>query len=84
VIVVAQNYLGSINHALLTAGLEIERRSRLGLDLQRRGAHNEGDVVRWSGLARLGHIPFSNAHRRRVRAAAGRAPHGPLAAALKT
>ncbi|GEP88923.1 dethiobiotin synthetase [Chitinophaga terrae (ex Kim and Jung 2007)] len=57
-IVVAQNYLGSINHALLTAGM-----------LRRLGIHvlgwvftgdyhsNEDDVVKWSGYPKIGRIP---------------------------
>ncbi|SHM96268.1 dethiobiotin synthetase [Chitinophaga jiangningensis] len=58
VIIAAQNYLGSINHAMLTARL-----------LQHTGVpvigwifggdwhSNEEDIIRWSGIPRIGRIP---------------------------
>ena len=58
VIIVAQNYLGSINHSLLTARvLQANDIPVLGWIFN--GAHhsNEEDVVRWSGYPKLGHIP---------------------------
>jgi len=58
VIVVAQNYLGSISHSLLTARvLQQTDIPVLGWIFSGAGHSNEADVVRWSGWPLLGHIP---------------------------
>lgn len=59
-IVVAQNYLGSINHALLTAGML----KHLGIPVLGwvfTGDYhtNEDDIVKWSGYPKIGRIPWS-------------------------
>lgn len=58
VIVVAQNYLGSINHSLLTARvLQHNQVPVLGWIFNGDHHSNEEDVIRWSGWPRLGRIP---------------------------
>lgn len=57
VIIVAQNYLGSINHALLTA--KVLRHSGipvLGWIFSGEYHTNEDEVVKWSGYRKLGRI----------------------------
>ena len=61
VILVSRNYLGSINHSLLTAkmckqeGLEVA-----GWVFNDQYENYEQDIVRWSGLPLLGSIPFTH------------------------
>ncbi|HEY0272493.1 MAG TPA: dethiobiotin synthase [Chitinophaga sp.] len=60
VIIVAQNYLGSINHALLTAELLRQKGAPvLGWIFNGPEHSNEADIVRWSGYPLLGRIPFT-------------------------
>jgi dethiobiotin synthetase len=60
VIIVAQNYLGSINHSLLTARvLQANNIPVLGWIFNGDHHTNEEDVVRWSGYPKLGHIPHA-------------------------
>lgn len=61
VIIVAQNYLGSINHSLLTAEiLRSKGAPVLGWIFNGPYHPNESDIVRWSGYPLLGRIPFAN------------------------
>lgn len=60
VIIVAQNYLGSINHSLLTA--KVLRHSGipvLGWIFSGEYHTNEDEVVKWSGYSKLGRIPWA-------------------------
>jgi dethiobiotin synthetase len=60
VIIVAQNYLGSINHSLLTA--KVLRHSGipvLGWIFSGEYHTNEDEVVKWSGYPKLGRIPWA-------------------------
>ncbi|CAL1518053.1 dethiobiotin synthase [Chitinophaga sp. MM2321] len=58
VIIVAQNYLGSINHAMLTAKvLKHTGVSVIGWIFGGDEHSNEDDVVRWSGFPKIGRIP---------------------------
>ncbi|PSL43782.1 dethiobiotin synthetase [Chitinophaga niastensis] len=58
VIIVATNYLGSINHALLTARvLQHTGVPVIGWIFGGDYHSNEDDVVRWSGYPKIGHIP---------------------------
>ncbi|MCW3465380.1 dethiobiotin synthase [Chitinophaga nivalis] len=61
VIIVAQNYLGSINHALLTARvLQQERIPVAGWVFGGDWHSNEEEVVQWSGYPKIGRIPLTN------------------------
>ncbi|MCK7555308.1 dethiobiotin synthase [Chitinophaga sedimenti] len=58
VIIVSQNYLGSINHSLLTAmALQQARIPVLGWIFNGDAHTNEDDIIRWSRIPRLGRIP---------------------------
>jgi dethiobiotin synthetase len=59
VILVSRNYLGSINHSLLTAEVCRMRGLRVGgwIFNDQYGDYEE-EIVRWSGYPRLGSIPF--------------------------
>lgn len=58
VIIVAGNYLGSINHSLLTASvLKQEKIPVLGWIFSGDTHSNEDEVVAWSGFPKLGRIP---------------------------
>jgi dethiobiotin synthetase len=58
VIIVAQNYLGSINHALLTARvLQHSGIPVMGWIFSGDEHSNEDEVVSWSGFPHLGRIP---------------------------
>jgi len=58
VIIVAQNYLGSINHSLLTARvLQHSGIPVLGWIFSGDYHTNEDEVVQWSGFPKLGRIP---------------------------
>jgi len=60
VVVVAQNYLGSINHALLTARmLQHTGVPVIGWVFSGAEHSNEEDIVRWSGYPKIGHIPLT-------------------------
>ncbi len=60
VIIVAQNYLGSINHALLTAQVLKQRGIPvLGWIFSGEYHSNETEVIGWSGYPLLGRIPHT-------------------------
>lgn len=60
VIIVAQNYLGSINHALLTAEVLRQRAIPvLGWIFSGEYHTNEAEVVKWSGYPLLGRLPHT-------------------------
>ncbi|UYQ95277.1 dethiobiotin synthase [Chitinophaga horti] len=57
VIIVAQNYLGSINHSLLTAmALQQANIPVVGWIFNGDTHTNEADIVRWSHLAHIGRV----------------------------
>jgi dethiobiotin synthetase len=59
VILVSRNYLGSINHSLLTAEVCRGRGLRVGGWIFNDQYMNyEEEIVRWSGYPRLGSVPF--------------------------
>jgi dethiobiotin synthetase len=59
VILVSRNYLGSINHSLLTAEVCRVRGLRVGGWIFNDQYMNyEEEIVRWSGYPRLGSVPF--------------------------
>jgi dethiobiotin synthetase len=61
VIIVARNYLGSINHALLTAQVLRQRGIPvLGWIFSGETHSNEAEVIGWSGYPLLGRIPHTN------------------------
>jgi dethiobiotin synthetase len=61
IVLVSRNYLGSINHSLLTASMA----RSLGLDVagwifnDRFGDYEE-EIARWSGYPILGRMPFTS------------------------
>jgi dethiobiotin synthetase len=60
VILVSRNYLGSINHSLLTAGACRVRGLRVaGWIFNDHYLDYEGEIVKWSGLPSLGSVPFT-------------------------
>ncbi|HEY9261326.1 dethiobiotin synthase [Chitinophaga sp.] len=60
VVIVAQNYLGSINHALLTARmLQHTGVPVIGWVFSGVEHSNEADIVKWSGYPQIGRIPLS-------------------------
>lgn len=61
VILVSRNYLGSINHSLLTAALCKDRGLKVaGWIFNDQYGHYEPDIVRWSGIPAIASIPFSD------------------------
>lgn len=59
VILVSRNYLGSINHSLLTAEACRVRGLRVaGWIFNDQYMDYEGEIVKWSGLPSLGSVPF--------------------------
>lgn len=59
VILVSRNYLGSINHSLLTAEVCRVRGLRVaGWIFNDQFGNYEEEIVRWSGYPRLGSVPF--------------------------
>jgi len=59
VILVSRNYLGSINHSLLTAEVCRGRGLRVGgWIFYDQYMNYEEEIVRWSGYPRLGSVPF--------------------------
>ncbi len=61
VILVSRNYLGSINHSLLTAQLCKARNIEvLGWIFNDQYLQYEQEIVEWSGYPYLGSIPFAN------------------------
>jgi len=62
VILVSRNYLGSINHSLLTAEVCRMRGLRVGGWIFNDQYMNyEEEIVRWSGYPRLGSVPYREA-----------------------
>src|SRR5262249_11181666 len=62
VILVSRNYLGSINHSLLTAEACRVRGLRVaGWGFNDQYGHYDGEIVRWTGLPSLGSVPFAEA-----------------------
>ena len=62
VILVSRNYLGSINHSLLTAEVCRGRGLRVGgWIFNDQYLDYEEEIVRWSGYPRLGSVPFREA-----------------------
>ncbi len=60
VILVSRNYLGSINHSLLTAQAAKARKLNvLGWLFNDHYGDYEKEIVHWSGYPSLGHIPFA-------------------------
>lgn len=60
VILVSRNYLGSINHSLLTAQLCKQRNlDVLGWIFNDTYLNYEDEIVEWSGYPKIGSIPFS-------------------------
>jgi dethiobiotin synthetase len=60
VVVVAQNYLGSINHALMTARLlQHTGVPVIGWVFSGDYHSNEDDIVNWSGYPKIGRIPLA-------------------------
>ena len=61
VILVSKNYLGSINHSLLTASVCKQRNIPvLGWIFNQQFMHYEEDIVRWSGYPLLHSIPLTD------------------------
>ncbi|WP_143306672.1 dethiobiotin synthase [Chitinophaga vietnamensis] len=58
VIIVSQNYLGSINHSMLTARM-LQHTGVPVIGWVFSGAHhsNEEEIVQWSGIPRIGRVP---------------------------
>lgn len=82
VILVSRNYLGSINHSLLTAtvcrahGLKVA-----GWVFNDQYGHYEEEIVRWSGFPAIASVPFySNPDTEFIRAEAGKMRSSLLAA----
>ncbi|MBV8253745.1 MAG: dethiobiotin synthase [Chitinophaga sp.] len=62
VIIAARNYLGSINHAMLTARmLQHTGVPVIGWIFGGDWHSNEEDIIRWSGIPRIGRIPQAEA-----------------------
>jgi dethiobiotin synthetase len=59
VILVSRNYLGSINHSLLTAGMLKHRGANiLGWIFNDQFMHYEKEIAAWTNLRILGSVPF--------------------------
>jgi len=60
-IIVSRNYLGSINHSLLTAAVCRKYNiDVLGWVFNDQFMHYEEEIVEWSGYPKIGSIPFSD------------------------
>lgn len=60
VILVSRNYLGSINHSLLTANICKQRNiDVLGWAFNDSYLNYEDEIVQWSGYPKIGSIPFA-------------------------
>jgi dethiobiotin synthetase len=60
VILVSRNYLGSINHSLLTATACKEKRLNvIGWIFNDKYMNYEDEIVRWSGYKKIASIPFA-------------------------
>lgn len=61
VILVSRNYLGSINHSLLTAAVCRSHGIKVaGWIFNDQYLHYEQEIVSWSGLPRIGSVPFQD------------------------
>ncbi|MEP7278335.1 MAG: AAA family ATPase, partial [Bacteroidota bacterium] len=61
VILVSRNYLGSINHSLLTAEVcRYYKLDVLGWIFNDQYLAYEEEIVNWSGFPKIGAIPFSS------------------------
>lgn len=61
VILVSRNYLGSINHSLMTAAICKARGLKVaGWIFNDQYGHYEPEIVRWSGIRAIASIPFSD------------------------
>ena len=82
VILVSRNYLGSINHSLLTAEVCRMRGLRVaGWIFNDQYMDYEEEIVKWSGYPRLGSVPFAESSDREfVRRQAERLQPGLMAA----
>ena len=61
VILVSRNYLGSINHSRLTAEVCRSHGLRVaGWIFNDQYLHYEQEIVSWSGVPRIGSVPFGN------------------------
>ncbi len=61
VIIVSRNYLGSINHSLLTAGILKQAGARvLGWIFNDQFMHYEKEIAGWTQLPILGSVPFQD------------------------
>jgi dethiobiotin synthetase len=60
VIIVSRNYLGSINHSLLTARICQSRKIEvLGWVFNDRYLNYESEIVRWTGIQSIASLPFT-------------------------
>lgn len=60
IILVSRNYLGSINHSLLTARVCRENNLDVaGWIFNDQYMHYENEIVQWSGYKKIGSIPFA-------------------------
>lgn len=61
VILVSRNYLGSINHSLLTARVcKAHNLKVIGWIFNDQYLHYEDEIEKWSGYPRIASVPFSN------------------------
>ena len=61
VVLVSRNYLGSINHSLLTASVcKSNNITVVGWIFNDQYMHYEDEIVRWTGIPRIASIPFLN------------------------
>ncbi|HRI22725.1 MAG TPA: AAA family ATPase, partial [Panacibacter sp.] len=59
VILVSRNYLGSINHSLLTAALCRQRKLNVaGWFFSDEYMNYEDEIVQWSALPKIGSVPY--------------------------
>jgi len=60
VILVSRNYLGSINHSLLTAAVCKKRKLKvIGWIFNDQFMHYEDEIVQWSGYKKIASIPYT-------------------------
>lgn len=58
-IIVSRNYLGSINHSLLTAGIcKSDKLDIAGWIFNDQYLHYEDEIVQWTGIPSLASVPF--------------------------
>jgi dethiobiotin synthetase len=61
VLLVSRNYLGSINHSLLTAGACEKHGLRVaGWIFNDQYLHYEAEIIQWTGIPAIASIPFQN------------------------